>query len=742
MSFYRKTLLALFLTSSFLLVLVVIGAYRALSGSVRENYRIRYQSLATTLADTIEKLEKGTDSTMRNALQALRYYAAGREIPSDDKLRVIERSLNISSVEVVNPKGEFIRSTKYKISELPNFFSFCEGYRELFTGGSDFEHTPLMPSIVDNRVLKFALLPTTDRKHVLNVGMEVGYVGDLLRSVMVSDKNIKRLALYTPSGKALGSVMRNGDEIVEDLHPASLSPNKASSSLFGVDGIEISTPVKSTVDYCCECVGKGLAEDASGRFFYMLRTHVSLGDLQGSLGRIIWTLAFVLALALVLAFALSRVIAKKLTARIDRINRKTKELTDLKDVGGRFNFSGTDEISNIGNTMDRLLDSLEAHQRELVGSERSKAFAEMARDVAHNIRSPLLAAENAVPLLQGAPEGARRLVASAVGEIRVLTDNLQALARGTQESNATSGKKMAPPKVEKEEKRSLVHVVSLLEEVLAKKRIEFIRRPGSELEIKSCPDGYSSFVFVQPVEMRVVLSNLINNAVEALPDGKGSVTVSCGGSSEEVIIEVRDSGKGIPANLISTLGQRGVTVGKPEGSGIGLSHAKESIKKWNGKMEISSEESNGTCVKLSLPVAPAPEWFTAWISIPLNGRVVILDDDPLIHELWRRRGLSSEKLGSKMEVAHLSKGAELIEHVRRFGNENITTYLIDYQLTGEEKTGLDLIDELRIAARSVLVTSSFDQEHVQARVRWLGAKMLPKPLLNEVPIKIEELAPF
>ena len=510
MSFYRKTLLALFLSSSFLLVIAVGGAYRALSSSITENYQIRYRSLATTLGDTIEKLESGTEDTMRVALQALRYYTADHPIPSDAKLRVMQRNLRISSIEFVRADGKFIRSTKYKLTELPNLFSFCAGYRELFTGESEYDHTPLMPSIVDHQVLKFALLPTADRRHVINIGTEVGYIGDLFRSVMASDKNLMSLAIYTPSGKPLGSFVRSGDTIIEGTNPTSVKTPIEGLTIVGRDSIEISTPVKATVQSCCECVGKGLVSNPSGKFNYMLRTQVSLGDLNGSLGKTGWTLLIAALLGLIFAFVLSRIIAQKLTARIERINQKTLEITDLKDLSIRFNFKGNDEISNIGRKMDKLLDSLEANQKELINSERSKALAVMAGDVAHNIRSPLLAAENALPKLAGAPDEPRRVLANAMREIRVLTDDLKAQADGDRvlasnpprvlNVSVVSGQTV---KIKKNEKPSLQHLFSLIDSVVIKKRVELEDRPSVVLVTEPDAANYPLFAAVRATDLRI-----------------------------------------------------------------------------------------------------------------------------------------------------------------------------------------------------------------------------------------------
>lgn len=744
MSFYRKTLLALFLSSSFLLIIAVGGAYRALSSSVTENYQIRYRSLATTLAETIEKLESGTDDTMRVALQALRYYTADHPIPSDDKLRIMQRNLRVSSIEFVRADGIFIRSTKYKLSELPNLFSFCAGYKELFTGESEYDHTPLMPSVVDRQVQKFALLPTADGRHVINIGTEVGYIGDLFRSVMASDKNLMNLALYTPSGKPLGSFVRSGEIITEDSNPGSFQTSDSAITSVRHDSIELSTPVKATAQSCCECVGKGLVTDPSGKFNYVLRTQVSLGDLNGSLGKIGWTLLIAATLGLIFAFALSHIIARKLTSRIARINQKTREITEHKDLSVRFNFKGKDEISNIGNTMDQLLDSLEANQKELVASERGKAFAQMASDVAHHIRSPLVAAEKAVPMLAGAPDEPRRVLAHAIREIRVLTDDLKAQADGARAMGSVPSRISSAPnlicdlqtsRTKKNEKPSLQHLFSLIDSVVTKKKVELQDNHGVELIAEPNVENYSLFASVRATDLRIALSNLLNNAVESLPNGHGRVTISCQALGDRVQICVADTGTGISKDLLPQLGQRGVTFGKKTGSGIGLSSAREAVEKCGGTLTITSELEHGTQVTLKIPLSPAPKWFLDRLQIPNEGTVVILDDDRSIHDMWNLRFNENDIQFAKDRIVHFSNGEDLIAWVKNSAvNTEAVIYLIDFELLGEEKNGLTLIEELKIQKHAVLVTGRFDEEAVTSRVTWLGIKMIPKPLAGIVPI--------
>jgi hypothetical protein len=59
---------------------------------------------------------------------------------------------------------------------------------------------------------------------------------------------------------------------------------------------------------------------------------------------------------------------------------------------------------------------------------------------------------------------------------------------------------------------------------------------------------------------------------------------------------------------------------------------------------------------------------------------------------------------------------------------------MDFEFRGKAQTGLDVIEELGIADRSILVTAHSDEDVVMARARFLGVKVLPKAVMELVPI--------
>ncbi len=164
------------------------------------------------------------------------------------------------------------------------------------------------------------------------------------------------------------------------------------------------------------------------------------------------------------------------------------------------------------------------------------------------------------------------------------------------------------------------------------------------------------------------------------------------------------------------------------------------MRLWGGKLEITSTlapaPNQGTVITLHLPLATTPSWFVSELKLPFGSTIVVLDDDPSIHAIWQDRlqALSYQDFGLK--IRHFSTPSELESYVMTAENPNYTLYLNDYELLGHEKTGLDLIEELKIARQSILVTSRFEEKPVAERAEKIGLKLIPKSIASLVPIKI------
>ncbi|OGR77568.1 MAG: hypothetical protein A2X40_06710 [Elusimicrobia bacterium GWC2_65_9] len=367
--------------------------------------------------------------------------------------------------------------------------------------------------------------------------------------------------------------------------------------------------------------------------------------------------------------------------------------------------------------------------------EKESAVRRIAEQVAHDIRSPLAALDSVLNDLSQLPEEKRVLIRSAVGRIRDIANNL--IAKNRTAARVGSGSK--PEAHEAEGESGSVQLLSgLVDSLITEKRLQFRSQLGVEIDSRLDPSSYGLFAAIPASEFKRVLSNLINNAVESLP-GKGLVTIRLASSVDGTEIVVRDSGQGIPPDVLARLGQRGETHGKPGGSGLGLHHARTSVESWGGSLTIDSEPGRGTTVAIRLPRARPPEWFVSEVAISPGASIVVLDDDSSIHQVWQERFESAHVKDHGVAILHFSTPAELRSWTRtdpRTAKDPL--YLMDYELVGYRETGLSLAEELGIGARTILVTSRYEEKGVLADSLRLKARLIPKSLAGFVPMRIEK----
>jgi signal transduction histidine kinase len=393
------------------------------------------------------------------------------------------------------------------------------------------------------------------------------------------------------------------------------------------------------------------------------------------------------------------------------------------DAEGELEVGSTSASGEIREFLDEVR---RLHERAK-SLEKQAAVGEIARQVAHDIRSPLAALEVATGDASRLPEDKRILIRAAVGRIRDIANSLQSKQRAQ-----ADGAVFAAPEL----------LSSLIDPVVSEKRLQFRSQPGVEVELRLDASSYGVFAAVKPIEFKRLLSNLVNNAVESFPGGAGLVIVGLAAREGRALVSVQDNGKGITPEVLAKLGSRGETHGKAGGSGLGLHHARTSAESWGGGLEIVSEAGKGTTATVILPVACAPIWFVPELTLTPGKAVVILDDDASIHRVWQGR-LDALKAGEKgVEIVHVSMPAEIRTWVKADeAKARQALYLFDYELLGHSETGLSLAEELGVGPRVILVTSRYEEPEVLEGCRQLKARLLPKGLAASVPMSVERALP-
>jgi signal transduction histidine kinase len=393
------------------------------------------------------------------------------------------------------------------------------------------------------------------------------------------------------------------------------------------------------------------------------------------------------------------------------------------------------QLKKYKNTHDKLIKNEAEYQKQV-------DLGILASQTAHDIRSPLSALTMVVGTLKEIPEEKRLLIRNATQRINDIANDLLQKGKEDGHSGPTNSADVTPA-------LTTEFIPVLIDILISEKRMQYRENTGLEIDV-DLKDSFGSFAQINSNELKRVISNLINNAVEAFDDHQGRITVgvkkiptgsaNSSNSPQKVEISVKDNGRGIPKHILEKLGQMGVTHGKEgsqSGSGLGVYHAKKTAESMGGTFEIDSLEGKGTTIKIILPLAESPNWFANKIDLTAKKYLISLDDDISIHQIWAGR-LSSLGLN---DIEHLRfQSGEAFKHyvVSNMTKLKETLFLVDYELLNQSLTGLDIIDELGIEKYSILVTSRYEESSIQERASRLRLPILPKALAGFVPFERQQ----
>lgn len=381
------------------------------------------------------------------------------------------------------------------------------------------------------------------------------------------------------------------------------------------------------------------------------------------------------------------------------------------------------EICGLSNTLKEMNITMQALY---------KAEIDTARQVAHDIRSPLTALELLAQDLPEVTEDKRITIKNAVDTLKDLASNtLQAVKR----------------KREIVEYEQSEPIAILLERIISEKRIQLLNNIKLSLNIDD-KRAYGFFARIDNTAFKRVISNLLNNAIDAVSSRlsfeettssyKGEVEVTLRGALHngmEVIIQ--DNGCGIAQENIEQVLQGGISIGKKDGTGIGLSSSKQLIEACGGKLEIKSELNQGTTITIFLLSAPPALWFAQKLMILQDSEIIILDDDRTIHDVWDRLLGAIITPIDNIQIKHFYNPIEMMGYYASNRSKRFKC-LIDYELINTGMTGLDVIEQLKLQNEAVLVTSRYEDIQVRENSTKLNIKILPK---NFTPYVLIEIIP-
>jgi hypothetical protein len=125
------------------------------------------------------------------------------------------------------------------------------------------------------------------------------------------------------------------------------------------------------------------------------------------------------------------------------------------------------------------------------------------------------------------------------------------------------------------------------------------------------------------------------------------------------------------------------------------------VKELEGKMEVKSKEGEGTEFRLRFKKVENPKWFADKIEIKKGSTVVILDDDIVSHEIWKKKFKGYEK---EIEVKYFTQGIEAMTYINSIEDKSRVFLITDYKLKKQDITGINVIEKTNMHDKHVLKT--------------------------------------
>jgi signal transduction histidine kinase/ActR/RegA family two-component response regulator len=383
---------------------------------------------------------------------------------------------------------------------------------------------------------------------------------------------------------------------------------------------------------------------------------------------------------------------EQMLQKIQAVNSE-KEALQLKILSTEEQYKSVFARGGLRTDLQKAYEELRQTQHSVVQQERLRALGQMASGIAHDINnalSPIVAfSELILKKSQDLDENSRK----NLNHIRTSAEDIAHIVSRMSEFYRRR---------EDNEKLKSIQVNQVAQQVIELTSPRWRDIPqGQGLVVhvqrefgENLPELYAN-----ESELREALTNLLLNAVDALPQG-GTITVATrvisqpagnGETVERIVIEMRDTGIGMDEKtkqrclepFFSTKRNRG-------GAGLGLAMVYGMMERHDGSIQVESELGKGTAISLVFPVRKAPQRATAEVKTETAAtyRVLCIDDEPLLRELLK------ELLEYSKHIVETADGGE--DGLRRFEAARQSGKPFDIVITD---LGMPHVDGRQVAER-------------------------------------------
>ncbi|MBL7735985.1 MAG: HAMP domain-containing histidine kinase, partial [Chitinophagaceae bacterium] len=344
------------------------------------------------------------------------------------------------------------------------------------------------------------------------------------------------------------------------------------------------------VDYIS--VYSPVRDDQGNAYAYLnIPSYSTQGELKQEIANFLVTIINLNAFIFLVAGAIALFITNRITHSFTLIGEKMRDI-NLQRTNQEIQWKRRDEIGELVKEYNKMVHKLDQSAEALAKSEREGAWRQMARQVAHEIKNPLTPMKLSIQYLQKAIDNNSPNVKEMTGNVaRTLVEQIDHLSKIA--SDFSQFANIGNPRKEMFDLHDLLYSLTSL------------YKSTENVIFEWNPIPQRVMLFADKTQLNRLFTNLLQNAIEA-PENKTTRIVELDESldGDFIIVNIRDNGGGIPANMQEKIFAPNFTT-KSSGTGLGLAMSKSIAEQALGDIWFETVEGEGTVFHVKLPLVRA-----------------------------------------------------------------------------------------------------------------------------------------
>ncbi len=546
-------------------------------------FQREFQSRSAEVAASVERI---AESDRARAI-AVELAQTGDPAPYVNEAQAMAQEAHLNFVEIVAPGGEIVSSAQW-----PARFGYAEPAASAPQGGSFLKREDLPDGSQALGLFAIHAVRAGDRPLRILGGEKLDQA--FLAGLPVAPG--MTVGLYAdpqPGPQQQGSAQFDPHQFIAADGPvanaAAFKPLILSTLVAGRQSTSILYPTQKREE--SQNVTAIPLKNDSGQPLAVLTVAISRSSMVAAQQQIRATAYGVASGGMLLAIVFSLWIAARVSRPIEEMARASEAV-----AGGNWDVAveerGHDELSVLARSFNHMTAELAAQRERLVQTERVAAWRELARRLAHELKNPLFPLQLTVENLARS----RQLPEAEFDE--VFEESTRTLGMEIANLKKIIGRfsdfsKMPRPQLERVDAADLVDRVRALYQSAC----------GENVTLQTQVAKEPMPLDVDPELLHRALSNLVLNAMDAMPDG-GRVTISARRDGNAIEFTVGDTGQGLTPEECERLFTPYYTT-KQHGTGLGLAIVPSIVADHGGAIAVESQTGSGATFLISLPMAGA-----------------------------------------------------------------------------------------------------------------------------------------